>query len=77
VIESEFLRKGYTSNWTKEIFTISQIRCTDSITYKIKDLNGDEIQSIFYEKELRQTKQEIYLIEKVIKRRGNKSLVNC
>ena len=37
--------KGYTPNWTEEIFTISKIQYTDPITYKIIDYNNEEIGS--------------------------------
>ena len=47
------------------------------ITYKIKDLNNEIIESIFYEKELQLTKNnsEIYIIEKIIRKNKNKYLV--
>ena len=44
-------------------------------TYKIADLNGEEIQGTFYEPELQKTSQELFRIEKVIKRGKKKSLV--
>jgi hypothetical protein len=67
--------KGYTPRWTEELFTISKIQYTDPITYKITDMNGEEIQGTFYEQELQKTSQEIFRIEKIIRKRGNKSLV--
>ena len=67
--------KGYTPRWTEEIFIISKVQYTDPITYKITDTNGEEIQGTFYEKELQKTTQEIFRIEKVIRKRGNKVLV--
>ena len=67
--------KGYTPRWTEEVFTISHVQYTDPITYRIRDDNGEEIQGTFYERELQKTTQEIYRIEKVIRRRGNRSLV--
>ena len=48
---------------------------TEPPTYKIKDYSGNEIQGTFYEQELQKTKQEIYRIEKVIRKCGNKSFV--
>ena len=45
------------------------------MTYKITDYNGEEIQGLLYEQELQKTKQEIFMIEKIIKQQGNKSLV--
>ena len=67
--------KGYTPNWTEEIFTISKVQYTSPITYKITDYNEEEIQGTFYEQELQKTSQEIYRIEKVIKKGKTKSLV--
>ena len=67
--------KGYTPRWTEEIFTVSQVQYTDPPTYKITDYNEEEIQGTFYEQELQKTTQEIFRIEKIIRRRGKKSLV--
>ena len=38
----------------------------------ISDLNGEEIIETLYKKELQKTSQEIFKIEKVIKRKGCK-----
>ena len=44
--------------------------------YFLKDLQGEKIDSMFYEQELLKTKQnDLYLIEKIIKKVGNKYLV--
>ena len=67
--------KGYTTRWTEEVFTVSKIQHTDPITYKIVDENNEEIQGTFYEQELQKTTQEMFRIEKVLRRKGNKSLV--
>ena len=40
------LEKGYTPNWTEDIFTVDKIQYTNPITYKIKDLNNEGIQGI-------------------------------
>tara|TARA_Y100001956_G_scaffold46976_1_gene45610 strand:+ start:327 stop:1214 length:888 start_codon:yes stop_codon:yes gene_type:complete len=60
--------KGYTPNWTEEIFIIDGIQNTNPITYTIRDLNNELVQGSFYEQELLSTKQEVYRIEKVIRR---------
>ena len=60
--------KGYTPNWTEEVFTVSGIQYTDPITYKITDLNNEPIEGSFYEPELQKTDQETYRIEKIIRR---------
>ena len=67
--------KGYTPNWTEEVFTISKIQYTDPITYKITDASGDEIIGTFYTEELQKTTQEVFRIEKVLKTKGNKIFV--
>ena len=67
--------KGYTTRWTEEIFTITKIQNTNPITYKIADLQGEEIDGTFYEPELQKTEQQVFKIEKVIEKRKNKSLV--
>ena len=68
--------KGYTSRWTEEIFMIIEVKRTSPITYKIADLNGEEIKGTFYEPELQKTSQELFRIEKLIKRGKKKSLVS-
>ena len=42
---------------------------TKPITYKIKDKNGEEVKGSFYEQELQKSKQTIFRIEKVLKKR--------
>ena len=41
----------------------------------ISDLNGEKISGTFYEKELQNTSQEKFRIEKVLKRKGDKLYV--
>ena len=67
--------KGYTTRWTEEIFTIKEIRETNPITYKLEDLQGEEIKGTFYEPELQKTEQQIYRIEKVIEKEKGRSFV--
>ena len=47
-----FSSKGYTENWSREIFIVDSLFKTNPWTYKIKDLNGGKIIGSFYEKEL-------------------------
>ena len=44
--------KGYTQNWSEEVFVISKIKNTVPWTYVVSDLNGELITGSFYEKEL-------------------------
>ena len=39
--------KGYTPNWSEEVFVISKIKNTVPWTYVINDLNGEEIIGTF------------------------------
>ena len=63
--------------WTEELFKIYSINKSNFITYKIKDLNDEIIEGIFYERELQKTTNtsEVYIIEKIIKKNKNKYLV--
>ena len=61
--------KGYTPRWTEEVFTISQALATQPPTYRLKDYNGEEIKGSFYEPELQRTDQDVFRIEKVLRRR--------
>ena len=49
--------KGYTQNWSEEVFIISKIKNTVPWTYVISDVNGEPITGSFYEKELQKTSQ--------------------
>ena len=68
--------KGYTPNWSEEVFVIKKVKNTVPWTYVINDLNGEEKIGTFYEKELQKTSQEEFRIEKVIKRKDDKIYVN-
>ena len=50
--------KGYTPNWSEEVFVIKEIKNTVPWTTVINDFNGKEIIESFYEKELQKTNQE-------------------
>ena len=47
--------KGYTPNWSREIFIINKINDTVPYTYNLKDLNGEEIIDSFYDRELQKS----------------------
>ena len=63
--------KGYTANWSEEVFVIKEIKNTVPWTCVIDDLNGEQIIWTFYKKELQKTNQEEFRIKKVIKKKGN------
>lgn len=69
-------QKGYTPNWSTELFTVLNVNKTTPTTYNIEDQHHRPIKGCFYEHELQKTKcANIYLVEKVIKKRGRKLLV--
>ena len=63
--------KGYTSNWTEEVFIIDKVQPTIPFTYKIRDGRGEDVKGTFYEQKLQKTHQNIFRIEKVLRRRIN------
>ena len=69
------LTKGYTPNWSEEIFVVNKVQNTVPWTYLINDLNGEETMGSFYEKELQKTDQKEPRIEKVMEKKGDKLYV--
>lgn len=69
--------KGYTPNWSTEIFKIRKIQNTTPITYLIEDaIRGHPILGAFYVQELQKTKNpNLYLVEKVLKSKKDRVLV--
>ena len=67
--------KGYSPNWSEEVFVIKEIKNTIPWTYVINDPNGEEITGSFYERELQKKNQDEFTIEKVIKQKGDKLYV--
>lgn len=68
-------RKGYLPNFTTEIFIVSKKLETQPITYKLNDMDGEEVFGTFYEEEMSKYDSEIYEIEKVLKKTKGKLLV--
>ncbi|KAJ8909502.1 hypothetical protein NQ315_012980 [Exocentrus adspersus] len=68
--------KGYTPNWTTELFKITAVKITNPTTYLLEDMRGQPIQGAFYAEELQKTTNpDVYLVEKVLKRKGQKVYV--
>jgi transposase InsO family protein len=69
--------KGYTPNWTEEIFIITEKIAKTPPVYKIKDLNNQSIEGVFYENQLQKiihTDEEVYRIDHVIKTKIEKGI---
>ena len=69
--------KGYTPNWSKDVFVIKKVKNIIPWTYVINDLNGDKTIGTFYEEELQKTNQQEFRTEKVIKKKDDKLYVKC
>ena len=67
--------KGYLPNFTEEIFIVYKSLKTYPPTYKLKDMNDEEFIGSFYEDEMVKYDDDLYEIEKVIKKSKNKLLV--
>ncbi|KAL6417307.1 hypothetical protein ACFW04_012622 [Cataglyphis niger] len=68
--------KGFTPNWTTEIFRITKVQRTNPVTYLLKDSRNEPIAGGFYEHELlRVFDPDVYLVEKVLRRRGDEVYV--
>ena len=77
LIKNNF-EKGYTSNWSEEIFIIYDIKTSNVHYYYLKDLNGEKLDGTFYQEQLLKTnmkENDLYIIEKIVKKGGNKYLV--
>lgn len=72
----EIFTRGYTPNWSNEIFTIVKVQNTNPVTYLLKDLDGEEIRGGFYAAELQRVKHpDVYMVDKILRRKGNKVYV--
>ena len=64
--------------WSEKLFKIHSIDKSNVIAYKIKDMNNEVIQGVFYEKEMQKSKMkedDLYIIEKIIKKVGDRYLI--
>ena len=62
---------------SEKLFKIYKINKSNVISYQINDMNDEIIKGIFYEKELQLTKNSTgeYIIEKILKTKGNQMYV--
>lgn len=69
--------KGYTPNWTTEIFKIRKVQYhTEPITYLLSDYQNKEIKGSVYAEELQSVKDpNLYLVEKIIRKRNGQVFV--
>jgi hypothetical protein len=70
-VEKHKLSKGYSANYKKEIFVVAKLmRNRYPATYKLKDLDSEDIDGVFYSEELvrvRRGKKPVKEIERLLK----------
>ncbi|XP_078682397.1 uncharacterized protein LOC144916874 [Branchiostoma floridae x Branchiostoma belcheri] len=72
------MAKGYTANWTTELFTVCARISRSPPVYRVKDYDGEELQGTFYEEELQKVikkDDDVYQVEDILdtRRRGRKT----
>lgn len=68
--------KGYLPNWTNEVFEVYRVQPTNPKTYLLKDSKGEILNGSFYGHEMLKSKTgNVYLVERILKRKGDKVLV--
>ena len=70
--------KGYTSNWSEQIYVIDDIRTSNVHYYYLEDLNGEKLDGTFYQEELLKNNMKedgLYIIEKIIRKNKDRYFV--
>ena len=71
-------KKGYLQGWTEEVFIVSRVVPGSVVTYRIKEMDDTPLEGTFYSQDLQKvtvSDDDLYRVEKVLKRKGNKLLV--
>ena len=66
--------QGYLPNWSEELFEVIKVKNTTPPTYILKDWNNQEIGGSFYNEELQRATQEIFRIEKILRKKKVKGV---
>lgn len=67
--------KGYTPNWTTEIFKVKTVRYTSPITYLLEDLHGESVEGTIYAEEMQLAKYPDVYLTHILKKKGSKLYV--
>ena len=73
--KKDTFKKGFAPNWTEEVFQVSLVKHTNPITYSLEDLRGEPVKGSVYGQELQATDQQIFRIERVLRRQGQRAYV--
>ena len=60
---------GFLPNWSEQIYKLREINNSSPVTYILEDLQGEIIVGSFYNEELQKTSQEVFRIEKVLRKK--------
>lgn len=72
----KIFRRAYMPNWSTSLYTVKAINRKIPVVYVLSDFEGNEIKRKFYEEELQKTNaKDVWLVEKIIRRKKNKILV--
>ena len=64
--------KGYTQNWTEEVFTVCERLPRVLPVYRLKEDNGSEMDAFYYEQELLSINREpdpLFLVQNILERK--------
>jgi hypothetical protein len=70
--QKDSFAKGYQPGYTDELFTVTEVLMTVPTRYKVKDVQGDQIEGSFYAQEMIKssaTPETLYKIEKIIRKK--------
>jgi hypothetical protein len=67
--------KGYTRNFTREVFQVDKIKATNPVSYNLVDMKSEKLIGSFYEQELQkvENKQRAFVIDKILKTKISKN----
>lgn len=71
-------QRGYTPNWSVEVFTVTRVLQTTPFTYRVEDWAGESVRGSFYAEELQKIKTpDVYRVEAVLARKkvGRRNMV--
>ncbi len=71
-------RRGFRPKWTDEVFVVCEVYKRGSpVRYRVKDEQGEILEGTFYEQELQKVvpEKQLWVIEKIVKKKGDKVLV--
>ena len=71
-------KKGYLLAWMKKVFIVTRVVPGSVVTYRIKEMDDTPLEVTFYSQDLQKvtiSDDDLYRVEKVLKRKGNKLLV--